>query len=273
MSISVIIVSFKSDSRIEECLKNLGKKYKKIIVDTSRDKNLKKKLEKKFLNTKVILTSNIGYGAAMNLGIKSAKTKYVFMTTPDILLKNDTLTNLYLAAKKLKNNFSFLSPVAKSYKSKSLIEVKTCEGFAVFVEKKTFIKIGGWDSKFFLFYEDHDLCKRFNNTKKKIYLVPNAKVKHKVGGFYRDEIVNEIEICKNWHFMWSKFYYNKKHNGLLYAYLITAPFMFRSLLKSFFYFFINTEKFRIYYARFSGLFNAYINKKSWYRPIIKNQKI
>ena len=230
-------------------------------------------VEKKYTKTKVILSSNIGYGSAMNLGVKKSKTKYVFMTTPDILLKNDTLTNLYSAAKKLKNNFSFLSPVAKSYKNKSLIEVKTCEGFAIFVERKTFIKIGGWDSNFFLFYEDHDLCKRFNNTKKKIYLVPDAKVKHIVGGFYKDEVVNEIEICKNWHFMWSKFYYNKKHNGLLYAYLITAPFMFRSLLKSFFYFFINTEKFKIYYARFSGLFNAYINKKSWYRPIIKNQKV
>ena len=170
MNISIIIVSFKSDSRIEECLKNLGKKYKIIIVDTSRDRNLKNKLEKKFSNIKVILTSNIGYGSAMNLGVKNAKTKYVFMTTPDILLKNNTLNNLYSAAKKLKNNFSFLSPVAKSYKNKSLIEVKTCEGFAVFVERKTFIKIGGWDSNFFLFYEDHDLCKRFNNTKKKKFI-------------------------------------------------------------------------------------------------------
>ena len=273
MSVTIIIVSYKSDSRIEKCLKHLGKKYSKIIIETSKDKNLKINLEKKYTKTKVILSSNIGYGSAMNLGVKKSKTKYVFMTTPDILLKNDTLTNLYSAAKKLKNNFSFLSPVAKSYKNKSLIEVKTCEGFAIFVERKTFIKIGGWDSNFFLFYEDHDLCKRFNNTKKKIYLVPDAKVKHIVGGFYKDEVVNEIEICKNWHFMWSKFYYNKKHNGLLYAYLITAPFMFRSLLKSFFYFFIDADKFKIYYARFSGLFNAYINKKSWYRPIIKNQKV
>ena len=69
--------------------------------------------------------------------------------------------------------------------------------------------------------------------------------------------------------MWSKFYFNKKHNGLLYAYIITFPVFIRSLVKSFFYFFFNKDRFKIYFARFSGLFNAYMNKKSWYRPLIK----
>ena len=45
MSVTIIIVSYKSDSRIEKCLKHLGKKYDKIIVETSKDKNLKIKLE------------------------------------------------------------------------------------------------------------------------------------------------------------------------------------------------------------------------------------
>jgi len=269
MSVTIIIVSYKSDIRIDKCIKNLGNKFNKIIIETSKDKNLKNRIEKKFSKTKVILTSNIGYGAAMNFGVKRAKTKYVLMTTPDILLENDTLKNLLLAAKSLNDNFSFLSPVTKYYKNKSFIEINTCAGYAVFVEKKKFQKIGGWDKNFFLFYEDHDLCKRFNNSNKKIYLIPNAKVKHKIGGFYKSNIANEIDICKNWHLMWSKFYFNKKHNGLIFAYLITFPFMIRSILKSLFYFFLDKNKFQIYFARFSGLFNAYIHKKSWYRPVIK----
>ena len=48
MSVTIIIVSYKSDSRIQKCLKNLGKKYKKIIIDTSKDMSLKTKVEKKF---------------------------------------------------------------------------------------------------------------------------------------------------------------------------------------------------------------------------------
>ena len=269
MNITIIIVSYRSDSRIEKCIKNLGKKYNKIIIETSKDKNLKIKLEKKYPKTKVFLSSNIGYGGAMNFGVKQAKTKYVFMTTPDILLNNNTLNNLLIAAKKLNDNFAFLSPVTKSHKKKSLIEVQNCRGYAIFVKKIDFQKIGGWDKNFFLFYEDHDLCKRYNKINKKIYLIPNAKVKHVVGGFYKNNTLIEVDICKNWHFMWSKFYFNKKYNGLMYAYIITFPFMIRSLIKTLFYFFMNKNKFRIYYARFSGLFNAYINKKSWYRPIMK----
>ena len=269
MSITIILVSYKSDSRIDRCLKNIGNKYNKIIIETSKDKSLKADLEKKYSKTKVILSSNIGYGAAMNFGVKKAKTKYVFMTTPDILLNNNTLKNLLIAAKKLKDNFAFLSPVTKPYKNKSFIEVKTCRGYAIFVEKKKFEKIGGWDKNFFLFYEDHDLCKRYNKLNQKIYLITNAKVKHIVGGFYKTNIINEVDICKNWHFMWSKFYFNKKYKGSIYAYMITFPFMIRSIIKTIFYFFIDRNRFKIYYARFSGLFNAYINKKSWYRPLIK----
>ena len=205
----------------------------------------------------------------MNYGVKKAKTKYVFMTTPDIILKTNTIKNLLLAARKLNDKFAFLSPVTKTYRNKSFIEVKNCKGYAIFVDKKKFQKIGGWDNNFFCFYEDHDLCLRYNEINEKIYLIPNAEVKHVIGGFYENEMINEIEICKNWHFMWSKFYFNKKHNGLMHAYLITFPFMLRSLIKTLFYLFLNKNKFKIYYARFSGLFNAYINKKSWYRPMIK----
>ena len=50
MSVTIIIVSYKSDSRIQKCLKNLGKKYKKIIIDTSKDMSLKTKVEKNFKN-------------------------------------------------------------------------------------------------------------------------------------------------------------------------------------------------------------------------------
>ena len=269
MSVTIIIVSYKSDSRIQKCLKNLGKKYKKIIIDTSKDMSLKTKVEKKFPKTKVILTSNNGYGAAMNYGVKKAKTKYVFMSTPDILLNNKTIKNLLSAAKKLNDNFAFLSPVTKTSKNKSFIEVENCKGYAIFVDRKKFQKFGGWDKNFFLFYEDHDLCMRYNEIKKKIYLIPNAKVKHVVGGFYKNDAINEIDICKNWHFMWSKFYFYKKYNGLIYAYIITFPFMIRSFIKTLFYFFINKNKFKIYYARLSGLLNAYTNNKSWFRPFIK----
>ena len=47
MSITIILVSYKSDSRIDRCLKKIGNKYNKIIIETSKDNSLKTDLEKK----------------------------------------------------------------------------------------------------------------------------------------------------------------------------------------------------------------------------------
>ena len=110
MSVTIIIVSYKSDSRIQKCLKNLGKKYKKIIIDTSKDMSLKTKVEKKFPKTKVILTSNNGYGAAMNYGVKKAKTKYIIHLSPDLTLNFNQIKVFFDYAKKLNDHFCALGP-------------------------------------------------------------------------------------------------------------------------------------------------------------------
>ena len=85
--ITVIIVSFNSSKKIEKCLSGIDTRYKKIVIENTKDLNLKKKIERKFNNSKVILNSNKGFGAANNLGVKIAKTKYVLITSPDVILK------------------------------------------------------------------------------------------------------------------------------------------------------------------------------------------
>ena len=77
----------------------------------------------------------------------------------------------------------------------------------------------------------------------------------------------EIEYSRNWHWMWSKFYFNKKHYGYLKAFLMSLPTIITSVVKSFYYLIlINKHKRKIYIMRFLGLFNSMIGKKSWYRP-------
>ena len=79
----------------------------------------------------------------------------------------------------------------------------------------------------------------------------------------------EIEFSRNWHWMWSKFYFNKKHNGYSMALLIVFPSIITSMIK-FFYYFVTGNKFKkkIYIMRFLGLLNSIFGKKSWYRPKI-----
>ena len=78
-----------------------------------------------------------------------------------------------------------------------------------------------------------------------------------------------MELSRNWHWMWSTFYFNKKHYGFMYSLLKVSGKLFSSSLKTLFYIIIfQNEKKKIYYQRLSGLLNSIIGKKSWYRPNI-----
>ena len=101
----------------------------------------------------------------------------------------------------------------------------------------------------------------------KIYIVRKAKVNHLGGKSPSIIYEKEIEFSRNWHWMWSKFYFNKKHYGYSKAFLTSLPTMITSIIKSFYYFItVNNYKKKIYTMRFLGLINAMLGKKSWYRP-------
>ena len=73
MDFSVVIVSFKSFHLIEEHIKAIENKNQIIVIENSLDKNLKEKLEKSYSNVEVVIPkTNLGYGGALNLGIKKS---------------------------------------------------------------------------------------------------------------------------------------------------------------------------------------------------------
>ena len=67
-----------------------------------------------------------------------------------------------------------------------------------------------------------------------------------------------------------KFYYNKKHYGLINAYIKVCPIFISATLKMLLYFFINKRKKEIYLFRMLGFLNAAIGRKSFYRPKIND---
>ena len=108
--------------------------------------------------------------------------------------------------------------------------------------------------------------KKENN---KIYVAKKAKIHHMGGKSHSPVHEKEIEFSRNWHWMWSKFYFNKKHYGYPKALLIGLPTLIASMI-NFFYYFATHNKFKkkIYIMRFLGLLNSMFGKKSWYRPQI-----
>ena len=130
-----------------------------------------------------------------------------------------------------------------------------------------FEDIGFFDENIFFFLEEIDLCKRLKRKNKIIYYSPNIKVHHEGGKSHDNSYYYEMELSRNWHWMWSTFYYNKKHNGYLIALLVILPKLFTATFKFFIYsIFKNKEKKEIYKQRYLGLINSILGKTSWYRP-------
>ena len=130
---------------------------------------------------------------------------------------------------------------------------------------KQLIKSKYFDENFFLYLEEIDLCKRIKSLNKKICLAPNIHATHFAGKSHDPKYSEKMEIQRNWHYMWSLFYFNKKHNGFLYAYRITIGKFFSAFCKLIIFFIFNKKKHIIYKHRFLGLLHSYLRKKSKFR--------
>ncbi len=275
-NITFVIVSFRSSHIIEKCIKSINPKIKIIIVENSNNIQVKDYLENKFLNVQVIIAKkNLGYGTGNNLGISKVDTQYAFILNPDAILEENSLEKFYKAQIFLKDDFTILAPnlfnnygyFLNSNKNinKEILEVDYVKGFAMLINLKKIHPKDLFDENFFLFLEEIDLCKRIKQSGGKIFVIQNSKIHH-LGKQASENILN-IELCRNWHWMWSLFYYNYKHFGILTAYRVAIIRFFSSIFKLFFSFvFFNKKKILIHYYRINGLFNAFLRRPSWLRP-------
>jgi GT2 family glycosyltransferase len=275
-NITFVIVSFRSSHIIEKCIKSINPKIKIIIVENSNNIQVKDYLENKFLNVQVIIAKkNLGYGKGNNLGISKVDTQYAFILNPDAILEENSLEKFYKAQIFLKDDFTILAPnlfnnygyFLNSNKNinKEILEVDYVKGFAMLINLKKIHPKDLFDENFFLFLEEIDLCKRIKQNGGKIFVIQNSKIHH-LGKQASENILN-IELCRNWHWMWSLFYYNYKHFGIITAYRVAIIRFFSSIFKLFFSFvFFNKKKILIHYYRINGLFNAFLRRPSWLRP-------
>ena len=288
-NLTVIIVSFMSENVIHDCISSIPKDIKIVVVDNSNNKSFKNEIEKKYNNVRCILSeNNIGMGAGNNYGLSEIDTDFGFILNPDVLLKDETIDEIIRASKKI-DTFSIISPIMENenYPNYKLSEeddftnkkdepfkVKSVDGFAMLLNLSRLNKLENFrnkkyfDENIFLYLENDDLCKRVIENNENIYIIPKSKIKHLGAKAVDKKYEYQIELSRNWHWVWSKFYYNKKHFGFSFALLNGLPVFLSAIAKVLFYFFINKKKKQIYLQRCRGYLNALFGKKSFYRPKI-----
>ena len=233
--------------------------FEVIVVNNDTDNPIGKVLLKKFPLVRYIQSSrNVGFGGGNNLGAKIAKGKYLLFLNPDTVITDLILDRLssfleshtqaaIVAPLLLDKNkkvyplqgteiltpfkaFFSLSiinklfphnPIAEKYwmrnwdKSKDK-EVEAVPGSAFMIRKDNFEKLEGFDEKMFLYFEEYDLCRRTKQLGYQLYITSSTKVIHLWGESTKYR--NDLQKIFNH----SRFYYFKKHFGLLQAVIIES---------------------------------------------------
>ena len=285
-NLTAVIVTFKSENVIHDCIKSIPESIKIILVDNSIDKNFKENIEEKYKNVKCILSSeNLGMGSGNNLGLKHVKTDYAFVLNPDVILEKNSIDEIILSSQKIEYS-SIIAPISNSieypnykfgknhiFDNTNAFKVKSVDGYSMLFNLKKMKQLEifedskYFDENFFMYLENDDLCKRLIDCGESIYVVPKSKIKHLGAKAVDEKYRDEIELSRNWHWVWSKFYYNKKHFGFFSAFLNGLPSFISAIIKFLFYLLImKRKKSKIYLNRVLGFINALLDKKSSYRP-------
>ena len=277
--ITIVFVSFFSKKKILSYLKQFNDKFKVIIIENSKDYSLLKKT-KKYKNVKVIINKkNIGFGSSSNLGLKKIKTKYGLHLDIDTKFSNNSILKLIDIANKI-DDFIVIGPKIQNYNYKPKHYLKRnflkninlmnfIDGCCLLFNINKIKRYGLFDENFFLYFEETDLFRRYRKFDQKILMTEDVKIYHQGRSSSNKIYNNEIEINRNWHLLWSKFYYYQKHYNYFIAICLVSKNLFSSFFKIMIYTILKNDfKKKIYLARFLGAMNSILRKKSWYRPKI-----
>ena len=164
-NLSVIIVSYKSDHVIENCITSIDSEIEIVVIDNSNNDKFKDKLETKYKNVKCILSKeNLGMGGGNNLGIENVNKDFALILNPDVALENNSMNEIMVASKEI-DNFGIIAPISSKDENPNYIikkdhnfnpdkpfKVKSVDGYAMLLNLKRLKKLSNFnffDENFF----------------------------------------------------------------------------------------------------------------------------
>lgn len=242
MYVSFVIVNYRSKNFLLACLSslfscNFSFDYEIIIVNNSPEVDNFSFSEP---NISIIPNDNKnGFGYANNLGAAKANGDLICFLNPDTLFMQNqkilTLLELFknnsigVVGPKLVSDQKLLTPQLWStgteitlwdiiknnlgipasrtiWESSASIPVAWVSGAALFIRKNLFVKINGFDEKFFMYFEDVDLCKRVSLIGKKVLYYPEYAIFHWSGKSHGDNFVQKKMYYESQDYYFKKYF-------------------------------------------------------------------
>ena len=294
MKITLLIISYKSITKLEKCLSTIGNNNDIIIIENSDNSELKNIIEKKYKNCQVIINNkNLGYGSAANIGFSKIKTQYAILLNTDTMIKESQIIEVENEIINGDEDFTLASPIyddlidfcknndfdktltnnqLETNSRNNKTKVDLIKGCALIVNLKKFENKKIFDDNFFFFFEEIDLCKRLKLDGENIYVFNKIKIEHGNADAVDKHININYDDFRNWNYYWSKFYYHKKYYGFLSSFIEHFSKLIRFFVSTVFFVLFSKENFKKNKARFSGLFCSMIGVKSSVSDKILNKK-
>ena len=195
--------------------------YEITIVDNNSGDDIIVDVQKKYKDINFIQSNvNLGMGGGNNLGIEQAEGNYILILNPDTLVKKDSIKKMYefleshedvgVVGPKLVypdgqmqyscfREWKFLTPfyrrtflgkinkkhvdnfLMKDFDHKSKKDVNWLMGSCLLIRGETLKDVGVFDERFFMYFEDTDLCRRIIKSGKKVIYFPESVVVHDHG--------------------------------------------------------------------------------------------
>ncbi|PJE60139.1 hypothetical protein COU86_05945 [Candidatus Roizmanbacteria bacterium CG10_big_fil_rev_8_21_14_0_10_36_26] len=202
--VSIIIVHWNTPEILKNQLRRLTKESKLqiIVIDNASNKPLDW-IKKDFPSVELINNKfNRGYAFACNQGVSKAMGGWLFFLNPDVEIIPQTIFQMVIQSEQRKlvatspktgSGYekplpTWLSLLTEFTPIKRLIGVecfknKTLFGGCLLIKKNVLLALGGWDERFFLWFEDSDLTFRLLKNKVPIGWV-DVVVKHSGGSSF-----------------------------------------------------------------------------------------
>jgi len=264
----IIILNYNGKADTINCLYSLTSAKLEnstiVVVDNASTDGSIKDIKKNFPKIPIIENeTNLGYAGGNNVGIKFAYNQgadYILLLNNDIKVDPYFLEELLgLAFKKPKGgifgsaiyryddpdkiehlggfyNSSICEFVSNKKAFKNPKKVDYVCGCTILIKREVIEKVGLFEPKFFLLWEEADLCARARKKDFEIWAQPTSKIWHKISASFEDGKPQMHYFWWRNRLLWMKRNLDRKEKKLLYKKVI-IPEIIKSykylLLKSF----------------------------------------
>ena len=231
--VTPIVVTYNSAHCLPSLVPLLAACPRVILSDNASDDGLAEEARRLLPHATVLRHSrNLGFGAANNRALDLVQTDFALLLNPDCTMTAEALAQLVATADRFPEA-ALIAPQIVDGEGRPDLNHRwvndlwpstgpaatgpACVGFvsgaAMLIRMSVAAPRGFFDERFFLYYEDDDLCRRWFNARLPLIIDPEARATHLSRRSVRGKSPLRGEYWRGYHHAQSKLTYTGKYSG------------------------------------------------------------